>query len=222
MAYVDGLIGEILKRLEEMGPAHRTLVILTADHGEALFEHGYIGHNTQLYEESIRVPLMMSLPGLTPRRVPDVVELIDIAPTVLQLVGLEEHPARKKMQGRSLVPLLQGSGLADKPAFSRTLWNKPRYSLRGARFKLIWDSRTDTAELYDLSSDALEKVDVLDDHRVVAGFFRQRIYQWLREQEHLRTGAPAPESALVPEDLLRELGAIGYAPYVEDEKKNKK
>ena len=59
MAFVDHLVGKILEELDSLGLSERTVVILTADHGEALFEHRFIGHNTQLYEESVRVPLMM-------------------------------------------------------------------------------------------------------------------------------------------------------------------
>ena len=62
-----------------------TIVIVTADHGEALFEHGFLGHNTQLYEESIRIPLLVRAPGVAARRVSDLVELIDLTPTIAEL-----------------------------------------------------------------------------------------------------------------------------------------
>jgi arylsulfatase A-like enzyme len=215
LAYVDHLVGEILAELDRLGLAERTAVVLTADHGEALFEHGFIGHNTQLYEESVRVPLMWRVPGIAPRRVADVVELIDLAPTVLGLVGLGALPAVEAMQGRSLVPLLVGDRAVERPAFSRTLWNKPRYSVRDRESKYIWDSRSGTSELYDLTRDPSEKVNVGNDRKFEAGFRRQQVLHWLREQEHLRAGAPAPEEAHVPEDLGRYLGGVGYLQYVE-------
>ena len=215
LAYVDHLVGEILAELDRLGLAERTAVVLTADHGEALFEHGFIGHNTQLYEESVRVPLMWRVPGIAPRRVADVVELIDLAPTVLDLVGLGALPAVEAMQGRSLVPLLVGDRAVERPAFSRTLWNKPRYSVRDRESKYIWDSRSGTSELYDLTRDPSEKVNVGNDRKFEAGFRRQQVLHWLREQEHLRAGAPAPEEAHVPEDLGRYLGGVGYLQYVE-------
>jgi arylsulfatase A-like enzyme len=219
MAYVDFLVGQMLAKLEALGLHEKTLVILTADHGEALFEHGYIGHNTQLYEESIRVPLMMRLPGSVPRRVADLVQLVDLAPTVMELVGLGNQPAITPMQGRSLVPLLQGKPVKARLAFSRTLWDKPRYSVRDSRFKLIWDSRADTLELYDLREDPKESANLVGQRSVLAGFLRQRLYQWLREQEHLRAGAPAPESVTIEDDLRRQLDALGYVEYLEKEKK---
>ena len=190
-------------------------MILAADHGEALFEHHFIGHNTQLYEESIRVPLMVSLPGLEPRRIDHVVELIDIAPTVLELAGLDVQPSLDRMQGESLVPLLQGGKFPEGLAFSRTLWSKPRYAVRGSRFKFIWDSRTGSSELYHLESDAREQIDLSAERTVVAGFLRLKLYTWIREQEHLRVGGPDPERASIPNDLGRHLGAVGYVGYVE-------
>jgi len=215
LAYVDHLVGEILEELDRLGLAERTAVILTADHGEALFEHGFIGHNTQLYEDSVRVPLMVRVPGVAPRRVEDVVQLIDLAPTVLDLVGLGSSPVVEAMQGRSLVPLLVGEDRIARPAFSRTLWNKPRYSVRDRRTKYIWDSRSGARELYDLSRDPGEETNVFDEREWAAGFWRQQIFHWLREQEHLRAGAPAPEEARVPEELGRYLGGVGYLQYVE-------
>lgn len=215
LAYVDHLVGEILDELDRLGLSERTAVVLTADHGEALFEHGFIGHNTQLYDESVRVPLMLRVPGVAPRRVADVVELIDLAPTVLDLVGLGSLHAVGEMQGRSLLPLLVGDRLVPRPAFSRTLWNKPRYAVQDSRSKYIWDSRSGARELYDLTSDPLEAVNAVSEREFTAGFWRQQIFHWLREQEHLRASAPAPEEAVVPEDLGRYLGGVGYLQHVE-------
>ncbi len=222
LAYVDQLVGEILARLADHGIDEKTVVVLTADHGEALFEHGFIGHNTQLYEESVRVPLMVRLPQGAARQVSQVVELIDLAPTILDLVGLGGESAVGKMQGRSLVPLLNGKTLPPRPAFSRTLWNKPRYSVRNARYKYIWDSRTGSAELYDLESDPGEQINLRADRRIMAGFLRQQLFHWLREQEHLRAGAPPPEDVLVPDDLSRHLRGLGYIQYLERENKESK
>ncbi len=219
MAYVDNLVAEILKYLEENNLQQKTIIILTADHGEALFEHGYIGHNTQLYEESIRIPLMVRGPDWSPRRSSQVVELLDLTPTVLDLFGLGDHPARQAMEGRSLIPLLDGETLEPRLAFSRTVWNKPRYSVRGPRHKLIWDSRIDRSELYDLDVDPEEKVNLVDDKTLLYGYLQQQLLQWIREQERLRVGSPTPEASEIPEDLRRQLESLGYLRYVDQDKK---
>jgi arylsulfatase A-like enzyme len=219
MAYVDGLVGQTLDRLVKLGIDEKTVVILTADHGEALFEHEYIGHNTQLYEESTRVPLIVRWPGETPRRIEDVVELLDIAPTVLDAMGLGGHPARQDMQGRSLVPLFKERGASERLAFSRTVWVKPRYSVRGFRYKLIWDSRTGAGELYDLQVDPGEKNNRYGEEPLVAGYLSQELYRWLREQQRLRGDAPAPDSSLISEEQMRQIEALGYGEYVKEKKK---
>lgn len=206
-AYVDALIGELVRCLEEHDLDEDTVLIVTADHGEALFEHGYIGHNTQLYEESVRVPLLLKIPGESPRRVVEVVELIDLAPTILELAGI---PVPETMQGESLF-----DPDPERLAFTRTVWKRPRYSTRNHRFKLIWDSRTGRSELYDLEADPGEIRNLYDPHGFVSGYLEQRLLGWLRRQEALRGRAG---SAVVSDEELRRLEALGYADVVNEER----
>jgi len=108
VSYVDAMIGEILGRLAALGLDRRTLVVLTADHGESLDENGiYLGHFA-LYQSTTRVPLIFWAPTVLhgPRTVDALVMSIDIMPTILDLVRLEP-PA--DVSGRSLVPLLAGA-----------------------------------------------------------------------------------------------------------------
>ncbi len=200
-AYVDDLIGQLMRCLEDQGLDDDTVLIVTADHGEALFEHGYIGHNTQLYEESIRVPLMVKLPGQLPRRVDDIVELIDLAPTILELAGVH---VPESMQGGSLL-----HPDADRVAFTRTVWQRARYSARNDRYKLIWDSRTGVTELYDLESDPGEAQNIYGERTFVSGHLEQRLLTWLRDQEALRAGV-SPDSAEMTEEERRRLESLGY------------
>jgi len=232
LAYVDSEVGTILRKLERLGLTGQTAVIVTADHGEALFEHRYIGHNTQLYEESVRVPLLLRAPNIAPRRVATPVELIDLAPTILDLVGPAENApsAQKvKMQGRSLLPLARGDEAAgptepsenERLAFSRTLWDMPRYAARDGRFKYIWDSRSGSEELYDLRLDPRESIDRGPERPLTRAFFRQQLMGFLREQERLRTGAPPPESSEITEALGGYLGTVGYFEHLKKKKESK-
>jgi arylsulfatase A-like enzyme len=217
LAYVDAEVGKILRQLDALGLAGETAVIVTADHGEATFEHRYIGHNTQLYEESVRVPLLIRAPGLAPARVAAPVELLDLTPTVLELVGAGDHPVLGKMQGQSLLPLARGEARVDAEqalAFSRTLWAKPRYAARDARFKYIWDSRNGNEELYDLRVDPRESRNRSRERPLTTAFFRQQLFDWLLEQERLRSRTPSPESSEIPEELGRYLGGVGYFQYL--------
>jgi arylsulfatase A-like enzyme len=212
LAYADSLVGEILGELSK-----ETVVILTADHGEALFEHGFVGHNTQLYEESIRIPLMIRAPGFAPRRVSALVELIDLTPTIAELAGVSEASAFARFQGRSLLPSLRdGSSHESELAFSRTLWAKPRYSVRSRRYKLIWDSRTGGSELYDLKHDSTERAMV--GSPVVEGYLKQRLFLWYLEQERLKATEPRPDDALLSETERRELESLSYLDHLPEKK----
>jgi arylsulfatase A-like enzyme len=204
---VDDLVGQLIRCLEERGLSDNTVLIVTADHGEALFEHGYIGHNTQLYEESIRVPLLVKLPGQAPRKVEDVVELIDLGPTILELAGV---PVPESMQGRSLF-----DPRADRVAFTRTVWKRARYSARNDRFKLIWDSNTGSAELYDLDADPGESQNQYRERAFVAGHLEQRLLSWLRAQEALRG---VTDAAQISDDERRKLEALGYTNVLEEKR----
>jgi arylsulfatase A-like enzyme len=208
LAYADFLVGEILSMLEPS-----TAVIVTADHGEALFEHGFLGHNTQLYEESIHIPLLIRAPGLAPRRVSDLVELIDLTPTIVELAGLAGAPEASRFQGRSLVPAMTGGSLPkQKLAFSRTLWAKPRYSVRSERFKLIWDSRTGASELYDLASDPDERAGL--ENRILEGYLKQTLFHWYCEQERLKAKEPSPGDAILSEDDRKRLESLNYLDHL--------
>jgi arylsulfatase A-like enzyme len=211
LAYADSLLREVLRRLDERRSGRETVVIVTADHGEAVFEHGFLGHNTQLYEESIRVPLVIRAPGIRPRRVPDVVELLDLTPTLLDLAGVDSDPAIDRMQGRSLVPLLLGESRPERLAFTRTVWAEPRYSARGSRYKLVWDSHTGESELYDLESDPTERENLEGMRPIVEGHLRQELYLFLHEQERLKSKEPPPEEAVLSEESRRTFESLGYA-----------
>lgn len=170
IAYEDGLIGQLLDQLDKTGLAANTTVVLMADHGEAFGVHTFAGermffHGQTLYRELIHVPLMFRVPGATPRIAHDVVQLIDMAPTIANLFGVE---APKSWVGRSLVPAIAGQPLPPKPAFSELLrapdWDhegKSMVTADGKRhvFFRISDSRW---EIYDLDADPDEKTNLAD------------------------------------------------------------
>ncbi|MFC1573429.1 sulfatase-like hydrolase/transferase [Candidatus Eisenbacteria bacterium] len=113
VAFVDEQLGVLFESLRGAGlMGDRTLVVFTSDHGEGLGEHGEASHGVFLYETTVRVPLIFNLPTVFPSRlrVPDMVRLIDIAPTILDLAGLA---ALADVEGKTLRSLLQGS--ADDP-----------------------------------------------------------------------------------------------------------
>ena len=111
--YLDERLARFLRYLSTRRFLERTLVIITADHGESFGEHGHQAHGHCLHEEAMQVPLLVLGPGITPgRRVADRIGLVDLAPTILDLAGVPPLP---DADGRSVVPALRGAPLEARP-----------------------------------------------------------------------------------------------------------
>ncbi|MCB9536200.1 MAG: sulfatase [Myxococcales bacterium] len=161
--YTDAQIGRLLAALDASGRADRTVVVVMGDHGEEFGDHGGQFHSATLYDELIHVPLFVRVPGLPPTRVDQPVSLIDVAPTVLDALGL---PPAETHQGRSLLPLLRGATLPPAPVFSETLYRQDhaKWAVVGERWKLIWDRNRGVTRLFDLAADPGERDNVADSH----------------------------------------------------------
>jgi arylsulfatase A-like enzyme len=192
----DEEIARILGGLDRLGLADTTLVIVSADHGEELLDHGFIGHASTslagtLFDELIRVPLIMAYPPLLPpgRVITTQVEGIDIFPTILDLLEIASPPV---MQGRSLLPLIrQARTRFPQRAFSETTTcgrscpeGQPEgrlASLRTPAWKLIrtQDPAGERFQLYHLGSDPKERTSVLSKHPRTFARLRAELHQWL-------------------------------------------
>jgi len=119
----EALIGPLIKWLKEKGLFDRILVILTSDHGEEFYEHGAWVHGAHLYQESIRIPLIIKFPlGLFKgEKIDKIVRITDIAPTILELLRLEKSRPTS-WDGRSLLPLLKKKEKSDRPFLADTCW----------------------------------------------------------------------------------------------------
>lgn len=168
IAFEDGLIGQLLDALDSTGLARTTTVVVMADHGEAFGVHVSGGkpaffHGDTLYRELIHVPLMFRIPGGKPCRRDDVVQLIDMAPTITALFSV---PAPRSWQGRSLVPALACQPLEPRPAFSELLadpeWDHEAKSMVTADGKhhVYYRISESKWEIYDLDRDPDEKTDL--------------------------------------------------------------
>jgi hypothetical protein len=156
---VDRSIGQLWRALVQAGLWEKTAIVIAADHGEAFGQHNTPNHNSTLYEELLRVPLIIRVPGVPARRVPDVVSLVDVGPTALDLMGL---PTPGAFMGESLVPMLRGQ----TPALTRPLIAERRYAqamLFPDGTKVILDWQKGTEELYDLTRDPGETKNLCDE-----------------------------------------------------------
>jgi arylsulfatase A-like enzyme len=113
VAFTDAAIGGLIDGLEARGLIENTLIVFLSDHGEEFFEHGGFEHGHSLFNELLRAPLILSLPGRIPegRRVPGQVRLVDVMPTLLDLLGIE---SRDHFEGRSLAGMLEGDGTTNR------------------------------------------------------------------------------------------------------------
>jgi arylsulfatase A-like enzyme len=213
LAYADQEVGALRRALEQQGLWDRTVLIVAADHGEQLFEKGYISHSAQVYEQSTRVPLIVRVPG-GPRgvRVGSIVDLLDLAPTVLDFFGLRDTPFTRQAQGASLLPLMAGASRdAAGVTFSRTVWERPVYALRDGSHKLVYDTRTGREQLFAIESDRAETRDLAASEPVRAAYYRQTLLRLLAAIRQARPpgAAGAGAGTLTPEQC-ENLRALGY------------
>jgi arylsulfatase A-like enzyme/Tfp pilus assembly protein PilF len=206
IAFSDAIVASVLDRLRQARLLDRTLVVVTGDHGESLGEHGETTHSMFVYEAAIRVPLILWRPGLVPagRVVTDPVRLIDVAPTILDLLGAPPLPAP---HARSLVPLFEkGGGGAPPPAYSETLLPKfymnwaPLRALRDGRYKLIDAPRP---ELYDLATDPAESRNLFAERSRTAEALRQGL-------DRLAATGDAMSLQTLDREAMEKLAALGY------------
>jgi len=219
--YTDALVERVLGALKGLELLERSIVIVVADHGEDLYQHNhYFQHMYSTYDSSLRVPLFMKFPGApVGRRVQEIVQNIDIAPTILDLVGL---PVPAGFNGRSLLSLIEGtrqegfdyalSELETDEGFGKII------SIRTARWRYVDNpgNRNPVGlrnhsfyeiareELYDLQSDPNEKTNVVDQHPDVAARLRERVRRL--HSAH----APGEAGGEVDAETLDRLRALGY------------
>jgi arylsulfatase A-like enzyme len=216
VAYVDAWLGELMDVLDETGLATRTLLVLVSDHGEEFFEHGGVGHGKTVYEEQLRVPFLMSLPGVLPegRRIDVEAQLVDVAPTLLDLLGAEIPAA---MQGRSLLPWIEGADPAalDRPVVAHAM-NRKAESIQWGRWKLVRrnpmvpERGSASYALFDLERDPGELTDRWQHEPVVGAALRQLLEHEIAVRAAATGRSPKLEPEPIPPIMIEALKALGY------------
>ena len=209
VSYVDQQIGRVRAELERLGLAERTILVITADHGESLGEHGvYFDHNG-LYEPNLRVPLIVWAPGrISSSRRLDLVGGLDVAPTILGLAGMEIPAA---MQGRDLF----ANDTREKPLFAESDYRR-QIMIQDGQWKLIrtlvsfyyvdaFAPTSGTVELYDLSSDQGERNNVANNYPQITRDLTARLDTWNAAQT-----AQVPARPTVQPEAIEGLRALGY------------
>jgi arylsulfatase A-like enzyme len=214
IAYTDWVIGGFLDQLEGMGLLHDAVIAYSADHGEEFLDHGGWTHGGALYEEQIRVPLAVRLPGEAPRRVSAPVSLVDLAPTLLEALLV---PMPESFEGRSLRPMMRSRGpVAGRSAIAETSLTgdrRPLVSNRRGPYKVILqlsprgeeDPAIESGHFFDLDADPEERSNLWGSPR--GDELAAEVMSYLRA---VRASAAAPRPASLSPDAVKKLRAFGY------------
>lgn len=211
IAYTDAEVGRLLGALERRGLLDSTLVVVTADHGESLGEHGELTHGLFVYQATLRVPLLLRWPRLLPAglRLAAAVSVADIAPTALELMGLPPLPGA---QGRSFAAAArEGSERERRPVYAESLLPERAYgwarlvSVERSSLKLI---EAPEPELYDLASDPNEIRNLASERPADAADLSNQ----LRELLETFGSEEASASVTHDEEQRARLRSLGYLP----------
>jgi len=219
--FADQEMGKLLDALAKAGRLDDTLVIVAGDHGEGLMDHGWMLHGLQIYEEAVRVPLVFRWPAKLPqgKTIAEPVELIDIAPTVLELIGVPAPKVTPPVEGISLAAAMTGTAKLDpqRPILLQRRFyasksekgiavKGSKHALRLGDWKYIEAKEEDSFELYDLKSDPREKSNLADAKPAERATMADRLAKTVAGT----AAATAPAARTVSEEDQRKLEALGY------------
>jgi len=206
VATADAQIARLLEHLRAAGRLDRTIVVALGDHGESLGEHDEEQHGFFVYDVTVRIPLIIAGPAISPRVVPDAARIVDVMPTLLDLLHVD---VPKSVQGQSLLPLARGERL-DLVSVSETWYPRHHYgwseltSIRDGRYHFIAAPRR---ELYDLQSDPHELRNIAESNPARADAQERALRDFVtRTSGSAKADAPRP----VDPDVEARLRALGY------------
>jgi arylsulfatase A-like enzyme len=211
VAYTDYWLGKLVEGLRQRGLYERTALIVTADHGDEFFEHGGLEHGNSLYDELLLVPLIIRVPGVGERSVVEQqASLIDIMPTVLDLVNVEY---RGMVQGSSLVPAMRGQSFPDRTLFAEATMLGGIKASRTNDSKYVERGGGKRQELYDLRTDPRESNNLCAEDRSRCAGPAAEMRRWEEQMTAAaaRLDLPDPHAARLDARTRERLRALGYA-----------
>jgi uncharacterized sulfatase len=205
IANFDSRFQQMVAALQAADLWDRSIVVFAADHGEDFLEHGHIKHCRTVYDTSIRTPLILKLPGVSPRKVTAAVQNLDIVPTVLDYLDI---PADAwQLEGRSLRPEIETSRERRPEILQQAAMGALRSTSDG-RHKLIHDLAAGSFTLFDLVADPAETLDVLAGERRSFHRLRKAMAEWIENTEGPGKVAESLRKADEAEARLRSLGYL--------------
>ncbi len=214
ISYHDEHFGLFIEELRKRGLLDNSLVVVTNDHGEELYEHGRLGHGHSLYEELLRAPLVMRFPAVLgpPRVVTEIVENVDVTPTILDVLGLSPLA---DADGASLLPLVRREPV-QRPFYAVSEFLEAKRSIRVANYKMERGAGT-YIKMYDLAADPGETADVSDKLPIARRLLEVHMGEALASPDkRKRLDRPSAKrrfqagEAKIDPALRRQLEALGY------------
>lgn len=214
--YTDYEVGRLIRFIDTHGLSENTLLAITADHGEGLGQHGWLEHGLHLYEEAVKIPLILRLPGVIPPQtiLSTPVELIDLSPTLLHILGL---PVPGSFQGTSFFKILfqrEGNTAQKRIFLDRRLYSSARelgVPVKGEKialveggYKYIVAPQEGTEELYSLLRDPEEKMNLMEKEGERAGRMRKLVEEWRKRLP------PFENRQTLTGDVLKKFKLLGY------------
>jgi arylsulfatase A-like enzyme len=226
VAYLDHELGRLFNRLADLGILDDMLIVVFGDHGEVMTEHDSWFDHAGLYDSVVHVPLMVRAPGLVPAiSTSALVGLIDVAPTIYELLEMSDSVGESSIEGRSLVPLMNGKVTQHREALylSECTWQAKR-AIRTAEWKYIrcWDPGIyprGGCELYHIPTDPTEQTNLAYAHSDVVSELDRRLQGWLADtlggrpdpmDEVVEYGLPAVArlQGIIHEESTTRLGTV--------------
>jgi arylsulfatase A-like enzyme len=187
LSYLDRALSRFISWLKEEGLYDRTVILFTSDHGEQFWEHGASLHGHTVYEEEIRIPLILSAHGIRNRfeTVPAIAA--DMAPTVADLAGFSINPPYDDPHmGISLVPLIMGKEkqrYLERDVAGRASFKRRYFLYRNWEWKLVYFAELDLLQLFNVIKDPLEKNNLLAEEPELAAELEQELLEYLKTVE---------------------------------------
>jgi len=203
--FADDCLGSFVKYLESRNAFRNTVLVIVSDHGEEFKEHGKIGHERTLYMECLRVATIFVAPGLTPRVVQETTGLVDVMPTILELLST----GTQDIQGKSLLPLMRGASEGWKPKMIVSELDRHLLlrSISDGVFHLIIDLRAGRRELFNIKDDPGEHTNLAATQPEKVDRFEELLQAYIDSAR----GEHAPAKAEPDSEHLKRLRSLGYA-----------
>jgi arylsulfatase A-like enzyme len=204
----DDGFGLLIERLKQAGLYENSLIVLMADHGEAFFKHRHFGHNVHLYDDIVRIPMIVKLPAkdrVAPRRLANLVETVDVLPTVLDELGIQRP---EYLEGQSLLQLVRGqTDRLAEPYVVMSTMDLRMHAIRAGDKKYIYSSEK-VQELYDLRQDPDEQRNLIREDPETAQLLRKSLESMI----DLTTGSTqqGPSGLRRDPKMDRLLEKLGY------------